>query len=225
MKKTLKISMFLLFTIVLSNCFALKSDAAVTLNDSKIIIAPKNSYTLKVSGTKKNIKWSTSKKSIAKVSKNGKVTGKKKGTAYITAKIGKKRYKCKVVVMDDYDIASKLIDAYNWQCKDIWNNGFCDIYHYIEYGSNSYGKSMNPKKVISQLNLSLKKKKTYNNFVTCVKGKKYKKFKTTWNKLYKETNNLSSILKKNGTPKPFSNYYFPYEKYRDYLYDLMAYVY
>ncbi len=53
MKKTLKISMFLLFTIVLSNCFALKSDAAVTLNDSKIIIAPKNSYTLKVSGTKK----------------------------------------------------------------------------------------------------------------------------------------------------------------------------
>lgn len=47
---------------------------------------------------KKKVKWSSSNRMVAVVSKKGKVTGKKAGKATITAKIGKKKYKCKVVV-------------------------------------------------------------------------------------------------------------------------------
>ena len=39
-----------------------------------------------------------SKKSVASVSSKGVVTAKKKGTAIITAKIGKKKYTCKITV-------------------------------------------------------------------------------------------------------------------------------
>ena len=49
-------------------------------------------------GTKKKVKWSSSKKKIATVTKKGVVKAKKKGTAKIVAKIGKKKYTCKVVL-------------------------------------------------------------------------------------------------------------------------------
>lgn len=44
-------------------------------------------------------KWSSNNTKVATVSKNGKVTGKTKGTATITAKVGKTTYKCKVTVL------------------------------------------------------------------------------------------------------------------------------
>lgn len=53
---------------------------------------------LKVKGTSKKVKWSSNKKSIASVSSKGKVKAKKTGVATITAKVGNKRYKCKVTV-------------------------------------------------------------------------------------------------------------------------------
>lgn len=46
----------------------------------------------------RKVKWSSSQKKVAQVNKNGKVTAKKKGTAKITAKVGKKKYICKVKV-------------------------------------------------------------------------------------------------------------------------------
>ena len=45
---------------------------------------------------KQIVKWSSSDKSVAKVSKTGKVTAKGLGRCTITAKVGKKTYKCKV---------------------------------------------------------------------------------------------------------------------------------
>lgn len=47
---------------------------------------------------KKKVKWSSSKKKVASVSKKGKVTAKKQGKATITARVGKKKYTCKVTV-------------------------------------------------------------------------------------------------------------------------------
>ena len=48
---------------------------------------------------KKKLKWSSSNKKIAKVTKSGKVTGKKKGTATITVRYSKKiKAVCKVTV-------------------------------------------------------------------------------------------------------------------------------
>lgn len=44
------------------------------------------------------MKFTSSKKKVAAVSKNGTITAKKKGTATITLKVGKKKFKCKVTV-------------------------------------------------------------------------------------------------------------------------------
>ena len=72
--------------------------AKVKLNKKKLVLTVGKKAKLKVKGTKKKVKWSSSKKKIATVTKKGIVKAKKKGTAKIVAKIGKKKYTCKVVV-------------------------------------------------------------------------------------------------------------------------------
>lgn len=72
--------------------------AKVKLNKKKLVLTVGKKAKLKVKGTKKKVKWSSSKKKIATVTKKGVVKAKKKGTAKIVAKIGKKKYTCKVIV-------------------------------------------------------------------------------------------------------------------------------
>lgn len=74
------------------------SAATPKLSAKSVYVTAGKTYQLKVKGTKKKAKWSTGKKSVAVVNKKGKVTAKKKGAAYIYAKIGKKKLKCKVNV-------------------------------------------------------------------------------------------------------------------------------
>lgn len=81
--------------------------AKAKLNKSTITIYRGTTAALKVSGSKKTVKWSSSKKSVASVSASGKVTGKKNGSAYIYAKIGKHTLKCKVTVKE-LDKAKRL---------------------------------------------------------------------------------------------------------------------
>ena len=75
-----------------------EAKAKVKLNNKKLVLTVGKKAKLKVKGTKKKVKWSSSKKKIATVTKKGVVKAKKKGTAKIVAKIGKKKYTCKVVV-------------------------------------------------------------------------------------------------------------------------------
>ena len=75
-----------------------EAKAKVKLNKKKLVLTVGKKAKLKVKGTKKKVKWSSSKKKIATVTKKGVVKAKKKGTAKIVAKIGKKKYTCKVVV-------------------------------------------------------------------------------------------------------------------------------
>lgn len=67
------------------------------ISKKNITISVGESFKLKMKGTNQYCEWSSSKKNVAMIS-YGEVTGKKKGTAYITAKVGKKKYKCKVRV-------------------------------------------------------------------------------------------------------------------------------
>ena len=67
------------------------SKTAISLNIGK-------KYTLKVTGTKQKITWSSSDKSVATVSSKGVVTAKKGGSAKIAAKVLGKSYVCTVTV-------------------------------------------------------------------------------------------------------------------------------
>ena len=79
------------------------SKTKVTLTVSESVKHP--TFTLKVKGTKKKAKWSTSNKKVATV-KKGKITAKGKGKATITCKVSGKKLTCKVTVSE---------------CKHNWN--------------------------------------------------------------------------------------------------------
>lgn len=70
----------------------------VKLNKSKATLFTGKTLQLKLNGAKGKVTWSSSKKSVATVSKSGKVKAKKNGTATITAKYQGKKYKCIITV-------------------------------------------------------------------------------------------------------------------------------
>lgn len=76
----------------------------VKLNKTKLYMSTADKATLKVLNTNKTVKWSSSNKSVAKVSSKGVVTPQWFGTAIITAKVGNKTLKCtvKVLAQDDW---------------------------------------------------------------------------------------------------------------------------
>ena len=98
MKRIKKLSVMLLCCLLLSVIAMPVSASAAKLNKKSISLNVGKTYTLKASGTKGKITWTSSKKSVATVSSKGVVKAKKKGTAVITAKYGKKTLACKVTV-------------------------------------------------------------------------------------------------------------------------------
>ena len=88
------------FALVLSSLYCPESQAAAKpkLSKTKLTLTVGKTAKLKVKNYKGTVKWSSNKKKVAAVSKKGVVTAKKKGTAVITAKAGKKKLKCKVTV-------------------------------------------------------------------------------------------------------------------------------
>lgn len=98
MKKQLSIVMTFVFLVTGITFNVVDGQAAVKINKKSISIKVGKTYKLKVKGTKKKVKWSSSNKKVATVSSKGVVKGKKAGKATITAKVGKKKYKCKVTV-------------------------------------------------------------------------------------------------------------------------------
>lgn len=85
--------------------------ASVKLNKSKLTLEVGKSKQLKVKGTKVGkVKWSSSKKKIATVSKKGKVTAVKTGKTDIIAKVGKKKLRCRVTVKNNGNDESRVTD-------------------------------------------------------------------------------------------------------------------
>ncbi len=80
------------------NSIAVAEAAVIKLSKKEITLETGESLTLKITGTKQKVTWSSNKKAIAAVSSTGKVTAKKAGTAIITATVNKKKYTCKVTV-------------------------------------------------------------------------------------------------------------------------------
>lgn len=92
---------------------------------SKTLIKGKE-YTLKISGTSSKVTWSSNNKKIAKVSRKGKVTAIKKGTAVITAKVNGKKMYCTINVVNK-GIAQSSIAVYKGRTYQLTTYGISGI--------------------------------------------------------------------------------------------------
>ncbi|MGN1166445.1 MAG: Ig-like domain-containing protein [Lachnospiraceae bacterium] len=79
-------------------CKVTVKPAKPALNKKTATLAPGKTVQLKMLNSKGTVTWKSSNKSVATVSKKGKVTAKKPGTAKITATYKKKKYTCTIKV-------------------------------------------------------------------------------------------------------------------------------
>ena len=101
-----KKSLMLTVVLLLVMCFGVAQNASAAIKQIKLKgmvtykLVKGEEIKLYVKGHKKDrkVKWKSSNKKIATVSKSGKVKGKKGGSCKITAQVGKKKYKVKIVV-------------------------------------------------------------------------------------------------------------------------------
>lgn len=107
MKKTRKkgirglaILLALILAIGFSPVTNVEAKAAPRLNYKKVTLVQGKKKKLKVRNLRRRrkVKWYSTKKSVATVNRKGIVKAKRKGKAYIVAKVGKKKYRCKVIV-------------------------------------------------------------------------------------------------------------------------------
>lgn len=115
----------LAFVMMLSILPATQVNAATKpkLSKTKITMTVGQSKKLKVKGISKKrakcIKWKSSSKKVVTVTKTGKIKARKAGKATITAKVGKKKLKCKVVVKRKRKKSTKKKES-NSSSKKMW---------------------------------------------------------------------------------------------------------
>ena len=71
---------------------------APSLNKKSLTLQVNQNYRLKLNGNTQKISWSSSDESVAYVNSKGQVTAYSEGAAVITAKVGNKKFKCKIKV-------------------------------------------------------------------------------------------------------------------------------
>ena len=98
--RSLAILLVLVLTLGFSPVTNVEAKAAPRLNYKKVTLVQGKKKKLKVRNLRRRrkVKWYSTKKSVAIVNRKGVVKAKKKGKAYIVAKVGKKKYRCRVIV-------------------------------------------------------------------------------------------------------------------------------
>lgn len=90
---------FLLMVMVIAvMMLPVTANAATRLNRKKVTLKAGKTVQLKVKGTRTKVRWSSSNKKVATVSSKGKVKARKAGKATITAKVGNRKYRCRITV-------------------------------------------------------------------------------------------------------------------------------
>ena len=110
MKRWKKLTVILLAMILALAMAVPVSAATVKINKTNVTICTGQTMQLKMDGTKAKPKWSSNSRN-AIVDNAGKVTAKARGTATITAKIGKRSYRC-LVTVEAPRISSSNISLY-----------------------------------------------------------------------------------------------------------------
>lgn len=122
MKKIkLKVTIIVMFFIAIIFWTNNVEAAVPKLNKTSVYIKKGKTRKITVKNTKKKVKWYSSNKKIAVVS-NGKIKAKKSGQTVITAKVGNKKYRCKVNVYPKWLIGSWYTK--NYDRKNDWATSY-----------------------------------------------------------------------------------------------------
>ena len=163
--------------------------AAAKLNKTEVTIEIGERKKVKVKGTTKTVKWKSSDKSIATVTKRGNIDAKAKGECIVTATVGKKKLKCKVTVTDtigdllDKEVVHEEVSlrvSSNWELvKDMADEG----YYPYDIDKNTF-------KIIT-LELSEENEKDYN--IRTASEEQYLKTVKSFARTYKRDYDLQDI--------------------------------
>lgn len=100
--RSLAILLALILAIGFSPVTNVEAKAAPRLNYKKVTLVQGKKKRLKVRNLsrrrRRKVKWYSTRKSVATVNRKGVVKAKRKGKAYIVAKVGRKKYRCRVIV-------------------------------------------------------------------------------------------------------------------------------
>lgn len=136
--RTLAVALILcLCTLLIPNGSATAAKK-ISINKKKVSLKAGDKVKLKVKGSKKLIKWSSSNQAVAVVNKKGLVTAKTAGTAKITAKAGGRKCSCKVIV-SGYTFRSEYLMQQHYE-KHGREMGYADAAAYTA-GANRVIKS------------------------------------------------------------------------------------
>ena len=129
----------LCMAIMIGAAFSLPAQTVESHAAEKIKISKKSVVTnkgktvrLKVKGANKKVRWSSSNKKVATV-KKGRVRAKNTGKVTITAKVGKKKLKCKVRVYPNYK--SSIVGIWGGHDEGEYSSG-----EYVEWQFKRNGK-------------------------------------------------------------------------------------
>lgn len=87
-----------------------------------------------------------------------------------------------------------LFEIDNFIIGDIWNDGFCDIDHYLYDGTGSYGQELDIDFTIMQLDKAMEKKAEYDIYIDGLDDS-YEDIKYVWSKLSPEIDTIYSEIK------------------------------
>lgn len=128
--------------------------------------------------------------------------------------------------MSDSQIYDKLKEIDNWYVSDVWNDGLCDMGHYVAKGRSATGQDLDIEMTLKRYNEAMEKTEDYNTFVSGLDDEKYEDVKYAWDKLYNGVKASDEIIQANDlvakseldleTDK-LSQYH---DAFRDYIYDL-----
>ena len=95
----------------------------------------------------------------------------------------------------------KIITVSNWATKDIWNDGFSDISHFLEDGKSARGYDMDIDFTLDNLKISMEKKEKYNEFIQSLDDSipEQAQLINSWNKMCEQ---IDILYNKVITEKP-----------------------
>jgi len=94
----------------------------------------------------------------------------------------------------------KVSSIYGEFLIPLWNEGFCDLYNYVEQGTNAIGEELDLEYTINKINNLMVKRDEYNNYIQGLNNE-YEQIKYIWNKIIEKYDSMYKTIKET-TPKP-----------------------